>query len=390
MVSPMLRRPRVMLVGPWKATIGGVTTFMSNVAMSPLARDYEIVRFNTARPAKRNVSDNYGYGAIFRGGVARFLTGALVTLLHMIAFPFTLLVQRPAIAQIQSSDFQTFWESAWYVLVCRALRISVVMRLGGAFDNFYSVSSSRAQSLIRRVLQWPDRLIVQSEYWRSMAARLGRTQGLVVLPNCIADDARAHFEKHENDIPICLFAAGSEATRKGVEEVLAAMRSLKAAGISVRFHIVAATAPLRAAIEREGLSELSEVEGYIPHEHMLDAMRAADIFLLPSRAEGFPNALLEAMASGAAAIVTPVGSVPEIVDGDCAAIVPVNDSHALTGAITRLANDKLFRDHLARAGRDRVLSRYTQNAVLPILDEAWRSMLGRRRTRLDLSPAPPP
>jgi len=374
----MPHRPKVVLVGPWRATIGGVTTFMQNVAASRLAGDYEIIPFNTARPAKRNVSDNYGYQAIFRGGIGRIVTGAVVTLVHMVAFPITLLLQRPAIVQVQSSDFQTFWESAYYVLICRALRVPVLMRLGGAFDNFYSVSSSRAQALIRRVLQWPDRLFVQSEYWRGMVERLGRTDGVLVLPNSVAGHVLAACNKADRDVPVCLFAAGSEAKRKGVEEVLAAMRSLKTAGARVRFHIVAATQSLEAEIARQGLSGISCVEGYLSHDRLLDAMRSADIFLLPSRAEGFPNALLEAMASGAAAIVTPVGSVPEIVDGDCAAVVPVNDSQALAGAIERLANDRPLRDHLAKAGRDRVSSRYAQGVVLPILDGAWRAMLERR------------
>jgi hypothetical protein len=73
------------------------------------------------------------------------------------------LAKRPDVVQVQSSDFQVFWECSIYVRLARALRVPVLMRLGGAFDHFYSVSSPRARGMIRQVLLWPDRLIVQSQ-----------------------------------------------------------------------------------------------------------------------------------------------------------------------------------------------------------------------------------
>src|ERR1700683_1380977 len=173
----MRPRPRVLLVGPWKWTTGGVTTFMNNVANSSLGGEFEIQRFNIARPPKRNVTDNYGYGTILKGGIGRLLVGVLITFLHLAIFPFMLLVKRPDVVQIQSSDFQVFWECSLYVRLARALGVPVLMRLGGAFDHFYSVSSPRARAMIRRVLLWPDVLIVQSNYWRDTVHALGRERG---------------------------------------------------------------------------------------------------------------------------------------------------------------------------------------------------------------------
>ena len=54
-------RPKVLMVGPWPPTKGGVTTFMRNVAKSPLKEKYEFIPFTTSRPEKRDVKgDNYG------------------------------------------------------------------------------------------------------------------------------------------------------------------------------------------------------------------------------------------------------------------------------------------------------------------------------------------
>ncbi|HEY3637452.1 MAG TPA: glycosyltransferase family 4 protein [Rhizomicrobium sp.] len=366
-----------MLVGPWKWTTGGVTTFMNNVANSSLAAEYEIVRFNIARPPKRNVTDNYGYGAIFKGGVGRLLAGALITLWHIAIFPLVLLVKRPDVVQIQSSDFQVFWECSLYVRIARSFRIPVLMRLGGAFDHFYSVSSARARAAIRRVLLWPDRLIVQSQYWRQTVETLGRTEDIVVLPNSVPDSLVAAERMDTGALPVCFFAAGSEAVRKGFDDIMEAMRLLRAGGTIAALHIAAASPELDQKLSKAGLGESATSEGFLSHTQLLDAMRRAQIFLLPSRAEGFPNALVEAMALGLAPIVTPVGAIPEIIEGTGAPIVPAKDTAALAQAVAQLVSDAALRVRIGNASRDAVKSRYVHSAVMPILGAAWKSAAQR-------------
>jgi glycosyltransferase involved in cell wall biosynthesis len=367
-------RPRVMLVGPWKWTTGGVTTFMNNVAGSSLAEQFEFVRFNIARPPKRNVTDNYGYGAILKGGMGRLILGALITLWHIATFPWVLLARRPDVVQVQSSDFQVFWECALYVRMARLLRVPVLMRLGGAFDHFYSVSSPRARAMIRRVLLWPDRLIVQSQYWRRTVEGLGRIDGIIVLSNSVPDSLVETAPTPRNEQPQCFFAAGSEAVRKGFDEIIDAMRLLRAQGNNVRLHIVASSADLDRRIAEAGLGGAVTSEGFLSHGAILAAMRRAQIFLLPSRAEGFPNALIEAMALGLAPIVTPVGAIPEIVEGTGAPVVPINDARALAEAINRLSSDSVLCSQIGEASRETVKSRYAHGAVMPVLAAAWQTV----------------
>lgn len=374
----MLRKRRVLLAGPWKWTVGGVTTFMQNVVSSPLAVSYEFLRFNTARPPKQNVTDNYGYGAMFRGGVRRIAAGAFITLIHMAYFPLALLFRRPDIVQIQSSDFQTFWEAAIYVAMSRAFGIPVLMRLGGWFDRFYLGSSPRAQAWIRRVLMWPDRLIVQSDYWLQFIAGLGRTNGVLVVGNSVPEELTVPVSRPIKPVPVCLFAIGSNATWKGFDEVLEAMVLLKSAGASVRCRIIGATDALRERVGSTIAANLVQLDGTVDHASMIAAMRGCDVFLLPSHSEGFPNALIEAMATGLACIVTPVGAVPEIVGNVGAIVIPVQDSHALAGAIRRLISDPDLRKTLGEAARQIVTHRYVQSVMSARLDYGWRSLLDER------------
>jgi glycosyltransferase involved in cell wall biosynthesis len=260
------------------------------------------------------------------------------------------------------------------VRLARAFRVPVLLRLGGAFDHFYSVSSPRARAAIRTVLKWPDRLIVQSQYWRQTVETLGRAEGIVVLPNSVPDSLVQSAQIADVQPPLCFFAAGSEAVRKGFDEIVEAMRLLRAEGVSVRLHIVASSADLDRKLAEAGLGDMVKSDGFLSHIQLLEAMRRAQIFLLPSRAEGFPNALVEAMALGLAPIVTPVGAIPEIVEGTGAPVVPAKDSRALADAMAQLISDSALRARIGEASRNAVRSRYIHSAVMPVLGDAWEEV----------------
>jgi glycosyltransferase involved in cell wall biosynthesis len=375
----MSERPRVVLVGPWAPPPGGVGTFMTKVVESALAGRYAFLRYDISRPEKKNVYDNYGYVSMFRGGIGRLLVGGAMTIWNLARFPFFLLVRQPDIVQVHASDFVAFWEAILYVLLARLLRRPVLMRLGGSFDYFYGVSSRFAQRLIRRALRSPDRLIVQSAYWRDFVARLGRTEGIVVLPNWVPDAAAAAGAHHTADPPVCLYSAGSEAARKGVNEVFAAMGLLGARGVPVAFRLVALAPSLRERIALEAPPLRFTAEDYLSPAGMAEAMREADIFLLPSHGEGFPNALLEAMAAGLACIATPVGAVPEMLGEDGGIIIARPDPEAIAAAVARLAGDPALRRRLGERANAIVRERYVASVVLDALDEAWQALIAARR-----------
>lgn len=333
---------------------------MLKLVNSGLADEFEFRRFTTSRPPKRGTIDNWGYGAVLRGGVGRLIVGALVTLKHVLAFPFQ--AARVDIVQIQASDFLTFWEAIYYVLTARLLRRRVVMRLGGAFDRFYDPSPNAVRAMIRWAIRRPHRLIVQSRYWAELVAGLGRTEGVFVLPNWVPD--RLIASRQRGDGPVtCLFIAGSEARRKGIALVLEAARALP--GIS--FRIVAAP-------DLPPLPNLSGC-GVLDHPALLEEMRAADIFALPSFGEGFPNSLVEAMALGLPSIATPVGAVPEIIaDGINGRMIPLGDAKTLAKAIAELANDRAARLEMGRQAQQTVAERYSESRIVERVRGLYREL----------------
>ncbi|MCX5659220.1 MAG: glycosyltransferase family 4 protein [Planctomycetota bacterium] len=369
------------MVGPLPPTRGGVTTYMLNVMGSFLNERFTFLPFTTSRPPKKNVAANWGYTAILRGGVMRLISGALITLWHVLIFPFVMLIRRPAVVHVMASDYLVFWEATYYVMMARLFRRPALLRVGGGFDVFYADSSPRMKRMIRGALQLPDGVIVLSDYWREMFAELGRTKNLFVIYNAVGEDVLLDAPPRREGRPICLFLAGPEALRKGSREVIAAIALLEKRGIHAEHRLLAIPPVVeeeihRAGISRAGISQTVRIQGSLDRQEVVREMRQAHIFLLPSHGEGFPNSLLEAMTAHMAAIATRVGAVPEIIsDGVGGILIPTGDAEALAQAMATLIQDPQRCEAMGRHNGKSVRERFANSVVLPKLEAVYRQLI---------------
>ncbi len=161
------------------------------------------------------------------------------------------------------------------------------------------------------------------------------------------------------DAPVALFVGRLE-RRKGLDILLAAWADLLRRGSTARLLIagpgeVAAWA--REAHE-DGVEERVTFLG--PRKDVVDLYQAADLFIFPSRAEGCPNAVLEAMASGLPVVATDVAGNREVVgeDGKAGWLVPAEDPAALAEAVATLLSSPALRREVSAAGRARVLEQF--------------------------------
>ena len=94
--------------------------------------------------------------------------------------------------------------------------------------------------------------------------------------------------------------------------------------------------------------------------------------------EGFGIAVLEAMAMRKPVVVTATGGLPEIVqDGETGLLVPPNEQDALAQAVKWLLRDPVLRRKLGDAGRDRVASMFTVDAMMANLVKGYQTLVGR-------------
>jgi glycosyltransferase involved in cell wall biosynthesis len=127
-----------------------------------------------------------------------------------------------------------------------------------------------------------------------------------------------------------------------------------------------------------------EFAGWVQGETLDALFASSDILVLPSWAEGFPNAIIEAMAAKLAVVVSAVGNVPDlIVDGREALLVPPKEADPLRRAIERLLVDKNFRLELAERGhafaRDNFSVEMSVNKLTTAIEFAIEEQLVRRK-----------
>jgi len=135
---------------------------------------------------------------------------------------------------------------------------------------------------------------------------------------------------------------------------------------------------LRALAEELNLSHAVEFRGFIVDGRA--AMEQFDIFVHPSRWEGFGLVFLEAMAASLPVIATNVSSIPEIVvDGETGLLVDVDDVGELADAIIRLIENPQLAEKMGRMGRKRVQEKFGINEMVEQTCAIYEQVLGERR-----------
>ena len=105
-------------------------------------------------------------------------------------------------------------------------------------------------------------------------------------------------------------------------------------------------------------------------------LSSADIFVLPSRSEGFSNAIVEAMAASLPVVATNVGGNAEaVIDGVTGFIVPSDEPAALSAAITRLISNPSQAQTMGEAGRNLVMEKFTTKAMMSKISACYQNLL---------------
>ncbi len=113
-----------------------------------------------------------------------------------------------------------------------------------------------------------------------------------------------------------------------------------------------------------------------------DLLASCDIAVLPSRAEGLPNAVLEYMAAGLPTIASRVGGNAELIeDGVTGLLVPSEDAVALSSALLRLLRDPELARHLAENGQRMAVENYSFERLMREVEGLYTELLDRHKRR---------
>lgn len=165
-----------------------------------------------------------------------------------------------------------------------------------------------------------------------------------------------------NGHPTEVLCVGRLVPDKGQSILLDAVAELDRRGAQVALTLVGEgpdRATLDARAQALGIEDRVRLVGAVSQDRMVERYAAADIFCLPSFAEGVPVVLMEAMATGLPVVTTRITGVPELVQDEVSgALVAPGRSDALADALQRLTDDPSLRARWGAAGRERVASAY--------------------------------
>jgi len=239
--------------------------------------------------------------------------------------------------------------------------------------------------LRRRVYPRCRGLVVQSESVREQMKPIVSSRPVYVIPNHVTappDNAepnqqptpnnRADEQMPQKQIPKrTVVGMGRLSTEKGFDRLIDAFSRIAAEQSDWQLQILGegpCRAELAELIEQRELSDQVTLTGWIEHPETI--LRQSDLFVLPSRYEGFPNALLEALACGVPAVVfdvCPVEIVRDQIDGLC---VPAGDVAALAAAMSRLMSNETQRAQMAQNAPE-VIERFSHEQF----SAAWNAVL---------------
>ncbi len=240
------------------------------------------------------------------------------------------------------------------------------------------------------LLRLADRVITVSRDQRRLLLRRGVDRHrLVLIPTVI--DAAAFAEEAEDrhiaraqldlqpDVPLVTFL-GRLSAQKGVDDFLTAARTVRRAQSSAHF-LVVGSGPQRAALEAQaaslGLTGAVCFLGY--RQNAATILAASDVVVLPSRAEGLPVVLLEALAVGRPVVASRVGGIPDLVrHGKTGLLVAPNAPDQVADSVVRLLGRPDLAQLLGKSGREHVTRYCAPERAARRMASCYRAVLAER------------
>jgi glycosyltransferase involved in cell wall biosynthesis len=327
------------MAGPLAPAVGGMASVIDALQRSSLAQGVDLRLFQTGKTTAQNRS-------LWQGVSARS---------RLMWAWWRLVGDKPRpIAHIHTcSGFSFFLDGA--LLLCARLRgTATVLHIhGGRFDSFLDGLGPALSLVARWLARRAQVVVVLSEDWqRRLEPRLPGVRW-AVLRNGVAVKALTPAGQRAGP-PRFLFLGGMSRA-KGIDVLLQAV-----ANASGDWQLVMAGAEgepgfiawMHSEIGRLDIGSRVQWLGEVVGAAKDSALAASDIFVLPSRAEGLPMAMLECMGAGMAVVATRVGAIPEVItEGREGLLVPSGDAAALAAAMDRLASDADLRQRMGAAAR---------------------------------------
>jgi glycosyltransferase involved in cell wall biosynthesis len=342
--------PHILLLGPARAAVSGVSTHLNQLFGSKLGACFHLSQFQVGSEG-------------LAGGRVGLLLRAVISPFELTA---RLIRDRPSIVHINTSfEPKSYWRDLAYLAIAKILRRKIVYQVhGGALPQEFFASSGVLTALLRRVLSCPDVVVLLSSREIAAYREFVPRVRLELIANAVEiEDVDLNLERYASNRPLEVVYIGRLADSKGVFDIVEAIGILRSREIDVHLRLAGsgpAEHELRKSITDAGLDDRVELLGPIFGAAKQQLWRSANVMALPSHREGLPFALLESMAAGAVPVISPVGAIPDVMQHEVHGLfVPSRNPSGLADALERLDADRGLLLRLAVAGRKRIENQYS-------------------------------
>ena len=359
---PMNKRP-ICFLSSLPPPNGGISTWTKKIVDSGLPDGTELLVCNTnINPGRAKLN---------------IVTELSRTFRIMVRLSYQLIVNKPKLVHMSCSLSPIgVFRDLFFVIYVRLFRIPVVSHYRGNLIDFpghyfYGLSGRALRSL---VTSSEVNIVENLPSYKMINEMRLNPETLFLLPNFV-EDSLISKEKKENFVSVssryrALFV-GRITQNKGIKELLVVATHFP----NIDFFLLGyLEQDVRAIIDSfpKNIILLGDVSPeVVPYE-----MKKSDFLLFPSYTEGFPLAVVEAMAVGLPVIATRVGGIPEMIDeGLGGLLVEPRDAGALSEAIRKLFSDRTLSEKMGEYNRKKCFQYYRYSVVIQQLISIYNNVL---------------
>jgi glycosyltransferase involved in cell wall biosynthesis len=358
---------RVLMIGPSPTISGGISNVVRNYLTEGLDIRVDLIYVTTTPiwSPGRHLVKKYGYFNRAQQQIHIWLCDKSIDLVHQHVSTGPGFFRDWALARV-ISQYTTPHIIHWHASSIINYGSNPLFKLGArqlARKSNYTIALS--ENMLRQLKQ--------------VIAPITFSAG--VIPNGVCVDefhTSRKIDRYTRNTKLVLFM-GRLGIRKGIYVLLDAIPNI------LRVHPDATFAlcgdgdinKVRSRIRSNNLKSQVSVPGYISPEERSNWYAKADVFTLPSFAEGVPGSVLEAMASQLPIVVTPVGGIPEVADENNACFIKPGSSKELADSICGLLSNREHAIKMGLIGYNYILNTYSMDKILERIIACYHRVMGR-------------
>ena len=342
---------------------GGIAAVVNGYRNSQLEKDYKIIYVESYKDGGK-------------------LTKLLKGISGYIKFTKVLLIDKPNLVHIHSSFGPSFYRKIPFIYMASWAKVPIVNHIHGAdFEEFYVNADKKKKKRIQKVYGKCNKLIALSQEWKEKLSQIVPPDKIDVIENYSVLHEDALEERLNRKCNMNVLFLGELGHRKGCYDIPLVVKKVAEVIPDVKFILCGAGSAaseelLKKIIKEKGVSESIKFPGWVRNEKKDEALRAADLFFLPSYNEGMPMSILDAMGYGLPVISTNVGGIPKIVhNGENGICCDAGDVDKFAKGIIELLTDDQKRMQAAKSSMAIVKNGYSLEVHLEFLEKTYRSLI---------------